>query len=108
MCAWTADEGVGDELSEEDQEQLSGSDQEVEEYGQTAQQRQRPGSTSGRDAAAAGAAGKGSSKGGGGFFAETQRGFKQTGTSFQDLNLSRPLLRAVAALGYTSPTPIQV
>lgn len=27
--------------------------------------------------------------------------------AFTDMNLSRPLLRAVAALGYTSPTPIQ-
>jgi hypothetical protein len=43
-----------------------------------------------------------------GFYAETQRGFKQDQRTFQDLNLSRPLLRAVAALGYTQPTPIQV
>jgi len=43
-----------------------------------------------------------------GFYAETQRGFKQDERTFQDLNLSRPLLRAVAALGYTQPTPIQV
>lgn len=28
-------------------------------------------------------------------------------TSFQDLALSRPLLRAIAAMGYTCPTPIQ-
>eukprot|EP00878_Enallax_costatus_P022193 GHUV01023535.1.p1 GENE.GHUV01023535.1~~GHUV01023535.1.p1 ORF type:complete len:444 (+),score=186.36 GHUV01023535.1:153-1484(+) len=57
-----------------------------------------------RQPAAAAVSGKGTKKG---FYAETQQGFKQTGVSFQDLQLSRPLLRAVAALGYEQPMPIQ-
>jgi superfamily II DNA/RNA helicase len=27
--------------------------------------------------------------------------------SFQDMNLSRPLLRAITAMGYNNPTPVQ-
>lgn len=34
-------------------------------------------------------------------------GGDRTGIPFQQLNLSRPLLRAVEALGYVNPTPIQ-
>eukprot|EP00798_Chlamydomonas_sp_ICE-L_P004052 gene4052-14138_t len=46
-------------------------------------------------------------KGKGGFFAETPDGTSFGATSFADLNLSRPLIKACAALGYTTPTPIQ-
>lgn len=45
--------------------------------------------------AAGGAAGGGSSAGGG------------EGVPFQQLNISRPLLRAVEAMGYVTPTPVQ-
>ncbi|KAK9837918.1 hypothetical protein WJX74_007671 [Apatococcus lobatus] len=42
-----------------------------------------------------------------GFFAQTPDGTSFTAGSFSDLHLSRPLLRACTALGYTRPTPIQ-
>jgi ATP-dependent RNA helicase DDX27 len=66
--------------------------------GQSARARQQPASTSGRQHG-------GSSSS---FYAETPEGTRFTAGSFADLNLSRPLLRAVSALGYTQPTPIQV
>ena len=60
-------------------------------------------------AAAAPAPGGGSSGGGGsgGFFAQTPEGTTFSASSFTDLNLSRPLIKACSALGYTMPTPIQ-
>ena len=42
------------------------------------------------------------------FFATTPEGTSFSAGSFGDLHLSRPLLKACAALGYTQPTPIQV
>ena len=42
------------------------------------------------------------------FYAETPDGTKFSAGAFSDLHLSRPLLKACAALGYTDPTPIQV
>ena len=45
--------------------------------------------------------------GGGGFFAQTPEGTTFSASSFTDLNLSRPLIKACSALGYTMPTPIQ-
>jgi ATP-dependent RNA helicase DDX27 len=42
-----------------------------------------------------------------GFFASTPAGTSFTATSFAELGLSRPLVKACAALGYTTPTPIQ-
>jgi ATP-dependent RNA helicase DDX27 len=42
------------------------------------------------------------------FYAQTPDGTKFSAGSFSDLHLSRPLLKACAALGYTHPTPIQV
>lgn len=42
-----------------------------------------------------------------GFYAQTPDGTTFTAGSFADLHLSRPLLRACTALGYTGPTPIQ-
>ncbi len=42
------------------------------------------------------------------FFARTPEGTSFSARSFADLHLSRPLLRACEALGYTHPTPIQV
>ena len=47
---------------------------------------------------------KGAAKG---FFAMTPEGTSFSAGSFGDLHLSRPLLKACAALGYTQPTPIQ-
>jgi hypothetical protein len=44
---------------------------------------------------------------GGGFYSATPEGTTYEAASFADLRLSRPLLRAVEALGYTEPTPIQ-
>lgn len=44
----------------------------------------------------------------GGFFAQTPEGTKYSAKSFGDLKLSRPLLKACEALGYSNPTPIQV
>lgn len=41
------------------------------------------------------------------FFAPSE-GTSFHANSFMELNLSRPLLRACEALGYTKPTPIQV
>lgn len=41
------------------------------------------------------------------FFAKAD-GVSFHANSFMDLHLSRPLLRACEALGYTKPTPIQV
>ncbi|KAF6261994.1 P-loop containing nucleoside triphosphate hydrolase protein [Scenedesmus sp. NREL 46B-D3] len=94
-----------DDEDQEDSEEQPGSssvgdDEDEEQQQQQHKQRQRPD----KHAAANGKAGD---KAKAGFYAETQRGFKKEGVSFQDLNLSRPLLRAVAALGYTHPTPIQ-
>ena len=45
--------------------------------------------------------------GAGGFFAETPQGTRFAAASFAELHLSRPLLKAVAELGYTRTTPIQ-
>lgn len=41
------------------------------------------------------------------FFASAE-GVSYHASSFLELHLSRPLLRACEALGYTKPTPIQV
>lgn len=43
-----------------------------------------------------------------GYFAQTPDGTRFSATSFSNLNLSRPLVKACDALGYTNPTPIQV
>ena len=42
------------------------------------------------------------------FYARTPDGTRFSAGSFSDLHLSRPLLKACTALGYTDPTPIQV
>ena len=42
------------------------------------------------------------------FYAQTPDGTRFSAGSFSDLHLSRPLLKACTALGYTNPTPIQV
>lgn len=42
------------------------------------------------------------------YFAQTPDGTRFSAQSFADLNLSRPLVKACTALGYTNPTPIQV
>ncbi len=42
-----------------------------------------------------------------GFFAQTPDGTTFAANSFPDLNLSRPLIKACTALGYSTPTPIQ-
>ncbi|CAK0782969.1 hypothetical protein CVIRNUC_006164 [Coccomyxa viridis] len=41
------------------------------------------------------------------FYAQTPDGTRFSAGSFNDLHLSRPLLKACTALGYTNPTPIQ-
>lgn len=41
------------------------------------------------------------------YFDSTPKETKFSATSFGDLNLSRPLVRACSSLGYTKPTPIQ-
>jgi ATP-dependent RNA helicase DDX27 len=41
------------------------------------------------------------------FFDSTPKNTKFSASNFGDLNLSRPLIRACAALGYSKPTPIQ-
>jgi hypothetical protein len=43
----------------------------------------------------------------GGLFEAAPAGTSFAAQSFSDLNLSRPLVRACAALGYSTPTPIQ-
>jgi len=43
----------------------------------------------------------------GGFYAQTPEGTTFSASSFSDLNLSRPLIKACTALGYSTPTPIQ-
>lgn len=50
---------------------------------------------------------KGASVRSGEFFDSTPKETKFSASSFGDLNLSRPLIRACEALGYTKPTPIQ-
>lgn len=90
----------GDQSDDDEQQQQDDSEAEDADEQQQQKQRQRPD----KQAAANGKAGDKSKAG---FYAETQRGFKKQDVSFQDLNLSRPLLRAVSALGYTHPTPIQ-
>ena len=42
------------------------------------------------------------------YFAQTPDGTRFSAQSFADLNLSRPLVKACTALGYSNPTPIQV
>ena len=42
------------------------------------------------------------------FYAQTPDGTRFSAGAFSDLHLSRPLLKACAALGYAHPTPIQV
>ncbi|KAF5839817.1 P-loop containing nucleoside triphosphate hydrolase protein [Dunaliella salina] len=80
---------------------------ELQANGNAASERQQPGaSTSGKGGEASGGSAKGQ-KGGGGFFARTPDGTTFTATSFADLQLSRPLLKAITGLGYTTPTPIQ-
>ncbi|KAA6426072.1 MAG: DEAD-box ATP-dependent RNA helicase 28-like [Trebouxia sp. A1-2] len=56
------------------------------------------------DAPAAGPSGR---SGEPGYFAQTPDGTRFSAQSFSDLNLSRPLVKACDALGYTNPTPIQ-
>ena len=46
--------------------------------------------------------------GGGGLFARVPEGTAFAAASFDALRLSRPLVKATAALGYARPTPIQV
>ncbi|KAM4622676.1 putative ATP-dependent RNA helicase DDX27 isoform 2-T2 [Discoglossus pictus] len=48
---------------------------------------------------------KKNAKGGSGFFEDASQ-FDETLT-FQDMNLSRPLLKAISAMSFTQPTPIQ-
>ena len=43
-----------------------------------------------------------------GSFFSSSAGASFSATSFGELNLSRPLIRACEALGYKQPTPIQV
>lgn len=38
---------------------------------------------------------------------EASHGGEDSGVPFQQLNLSRPLLRAVETMGFVNPTPIQ-
>ena len=45
--------------------------------------------------------------GAGGFFSAAPADTRFSAASFADLNLSRPLVKACAALGYAHPTPIQ-
>jgi hypothetical protein len=42
-----------------------------------------------------------------GFYATTPKGTSFAAASFSELGLSRPLVKACATLGYTTPTPIQ-
>jgi DEAD/DEAH box helicase len=49
----------------------------------------------------------GAAPGEGKFFAHAPKGTKFKAAAFTDLGLSRPLLKAISALGYTAPTPIQ-
>ncbi|KAI8466360.1 MAG: P-loop containing nucleoside triphosphate hydrolase protein [Monoraphidium minutum] len=95
---------------QQQQEQEEGSGDEEEPPGAEARRRQQPGAgPSGRGAAAAAANGAAAAGGRGkaGFYAATPEGTRYSAGSFSDLQLSRPLLRAAAALGYASPTPIQ-
>ncbi|KAG1656121.1 hypothetical protein FOA52_007820 [Chlamydomonas sp. UWO 241] len=68
--------------------------------------RSAPASSSGKGAGGGGS--KGNDRGdAGGYYAQTPAGTTFSATSFADLNLSRPLLKACGALGYSTPTPIQ-
>ncbi|CAL8470679.1 g10221 [Coccomyxa elongata] len=85
--------------SEDDEEQPEdSSDEEMEEEG-TARQEERRRSHGEAGPASGGPDAK--------FYAETPDGTRFSAGAFSDLHLSRPLLKACAALGYTDPTPIQ-
>ncbi|KAK9904069.1 hypothetical protein WJX75_003719 [Coccomyxa subellipsoidea] len=88
------------ESSEDDEEEQEGtSDDEEMEEEEAAQQDQRRRSH--------GEAGPAGGTRGAEFYAQTPDGTKFSAGAFSDLHLSRPLLKACAALGYTNPTPIQ-
>lgn len=99
---------VGDEEEDDEEEEGEGA---AGEDGPAADRRK-----SGAAAGPSGQRGDGGSAGRGaggrgkaaGFFAETPEGTRFSAGSFADLHLSRPLLKAVAELGYAHPTPIQV
>ena len=62
----------------------------------------------GSDSEGEGGGGVGGAGEGEGLFATTPDGTRFSAKDFTSLHLSRPLVRACAALGYTRPTPIQV
>lgn len=96
------DEEKQEDTSDEEEEDGSEEVDEEEEEGELAdQQEQRRGSH--REAGPASG-----SQGEAEFYAQTPDGTKFSASAFSDLHLSRPLLKACAALGYTNPTPIQV
>eukprot|EP00200_Dunaliella_tertiolecta_P002577 CAMPEP_0202351500 /NCGR_PEP_ID=MMETSP1126-20121109/8111_1 /ASSEMBLY_ACC=CAM_ASM_000457 /TAXON_ID=3047 /ORGANISM="Dunaliella tertiolecta, Strain CCMP1320" /LENGTH=933 /DNA_ID=CAMNT_0048943611 /DNA_START=36 /DNA_END=2838 /DNA_ORIENTATION=+ len=112
----SSSEGEEEEAAQEPQQKKSKQQQqqkgvqekhknESQANGNAASERQQPGaSTSGKGGEASGGSAKGQK---GGFFARTPDGTTFTATSFADLQLSRPLLKAITGLGYTTPTPIQ-
>lgn len=96
--AGESEEDEGDASDDKDEDDL-----EAEEEAAHAERRQSHAQAGpANEAAPGGDAGKGA------FFAQTPDGTRFAAGSFNDLHLSRPLLKACAALGYTNPTPIQV
>ena len=110
------DGGEEDEVEEEEEEE----EKEKEEEPPSKKRQKLDASSSGRKpeqpvkqpgkGSGSAPTGRGQPDGGGGdtgFYAQTPAGTTFVATSFTDLNLSRPLVKACAALGYTTPTPIQ-
>lgn len=85
-----------------------GSDQGYEEGGLAEARAQRQQSHAQATSSGAATAKQEGHQKGPGFYAQTPDGTRFSAGSFSDLHLSRPLLKACAALGYTNPTPIQV
>ncbi|GIL56983.1 hypothetical protein Vafri_12245 [Volvox africanus] len=94
------DEDDGEEMEEDDGEEMEEEEEEAAApsgKGHVQQRQKQGGRANGsKEAAKRGA-----------FYSETPEGTKFSCSSFADLNISRPLLKAVEALGYKTPTPIQ-
>jgi ATP-dependent RNA helicase DDX27 len=98
------EEQAGGSSSDDDDDGQRGRQQQQQQQQQGAQRQQQAGK---RQEQQNGRAQQGQGQGAGGFFAQTPDGTTFAASSFSDLNLSRPLVKACAALGYAQPTPIQ-
>lgn len=91
---------------EEEEEGESGDDEGSSDDDEPARDKRSRLNAAGK-AARGPANGKNAGKSGNGYFEAAPEGTTFAAASFADLNLSRPLVRACQALGYSQPTPIQ-